>query len=1074
MDKLTLAVAKKYTDETVVGGGAIKGKNCIVESIEKIEGYTRVHFKWTLDDGTVQRQYTDLPDGQKGDPGDKGDTGVGLPEGGTVGQVLVKKSSADYDMEWGTPGGGGDMLKSVYDTDNDGKVNSAENADTVGGHTVVKDVPADAKFTDTVYDDTEIREEIADKVDKVSGKGLSTEDYTSEEKTKLAGVEASAEVNTIESITLNGTEVTPDANKNVALTVITNTVNNLVNYYLKSETYTKTEVDDIVTAIKNSRFEVVATLPTTDIKTNVIYLVPKSPPQTSNAKDEYINLDGTTAGWEKIGDTEVDLSGYVTTQALNTALANYTTTADLTTLLAGKQDTLTFDDAPTENSDNPVKSGGVYSANQNIYEVMGQMGAKNLITYPHSGKTETKAGITFTENADGSVTVNGTATEIVRHLVSSQQFEVGKKYILSGCPSGGSHSLNGTYTLYTQTVQNYDDGEGVEFTWDASITGITIAVFAGITVDNLTFYPMIRLASDTDSTYQSYAKTNKELTDDAEALAAKVNSLKEHTGTYLAEVGTKEGSALAKIIYGMSVQDGTPTPDSPVEIQSAKADFKCVGKNLIPYPYYDVNSFTSNGITYTVNSDGSITANGTATANSYYNLILFDTNKVLKGNYILSKGNYDTTSIRLNLQIDSTTGLLYQSIDSAKSISLVDKHIFKIFVSVTSGATVNNVTIKPMLTLADADQTYEPYQHTDVTTDITLRALEVPQNSGYNLVKDGKYYVADTVDWSEDKGYVITRRIKVEDLDDKTYSYDPYPSGGGYFYTTFNGILSRNYLDKVAICDGFAYYSLPMVNIPSGGFRLRESGSNILNFKYTLTSDVNEFKALVAGMKVYYILATPTTEPITSEQAQALLSLKTYDEASYISSTGSVEPSVDLEYATSEISAKALTGHNEAYIAQELEGVYGVKNFLDLSLSLRRSDLPAGITTTLTEDGGIHISGQRTDSGTSDWGLNYTIKGLKKGIAYKFTCNQYDVPRVGMYYVSSNITKPTTFTWTQDGDGTFTIYIAKGVTYDATIYPMLRLASIQSDEYQPYAMSNYELTKKIKELETALIELSSQ
>jgi hypothetical protein len=119
---------------------------------------------------------------------------------------------------------------------------------------------------------------------------------------------------------------------------VTNTVNNLVNYYLKSETYNKTEVDSLITAVKNSRFEVVSTLPTTDIKTNVIYLVPKLPTQTSNAKDEYINLDGTSSGWEKIGDTEVDLSGYVTTNALNTALSNYTTTANLTNLLDNKVD----------------------------------------------------------------------------------------------------------------------------------------------------------------------------------------------------------------------------------------------------------------------------------------------------------------------------------------------------------------------------------------------------------------------------------------------------------------------------------------------------------------------------------------------------------------------------------------------------------------------------------------------------------------------------------------------------------------------------------------------------------------
>ena len=43
-------------------------------------------------------------------------------------------------------------------------------------------------------------DELADKVDKVAGKGLSTEDYTTAEKTKLAGVEAGAQVNTVTSV----------------------------------------------------------------------------------------------------------------------------------------------------------------------------------------------------------------------------------------------------------------------------------------------------------------------------------------------------------------------------------------------------------------------------------------------------------------------------------------------------------------------------------------------------------------------------------------------------------------------------------------------------------------------------------------------------------------------------------------------------------------------------------------------------------------------------------------------------------------------------------------------------------
>ncbi|HAE24041.1 MAG TPA: hypothetical protein DCG33_01765 [Prevotellaceae bacterium] len=59
----------------------------------------------------------------------------------------------NYTVIEGSSSGQGDMYTSVYDTDADGIV---DNAERVNGHTVEKDVPADAKFTDTVYDDTTI------------------------------------------------------------------------------------------------------------------------------------------------------------------------------------------------------------------------------------------------------------------------------------------------------------------------------------------------------------------------------------------------------------------------------------------------------------------------------------------------------------------------------------------------------------------------------------------------------------------------------------------------------------------------------------------------------------------------------------------------------------------------------------------------------------------------------------------------------------------------------------------------------------------------------------------------------
>ena len=51
-------------------------------------------------------------------------------------------------------------------------------------------------------------------------------------------------------------------------------------------------------------------------------------------------------------------------------------------------------------------------------------------------------------------------------------------------------------------------------------------------------------------------------------------------------------------------------------------DIKTIGKNLIPYPYFRGSSYTTNGITFTVNSDGVIHASGTATNVAFYTLFV--------------------------------------------------------------------------------------------------------------------------------------------------------------------------------------------------------------------------------------------------------------------------------------------------------------------------------------------------------------------------------------------------------------------------------------------------------------------
>lgn len=137
---------------------------------------------------------------------------------------------------------------------------------------------------------------------------------------KLSGIDAGADVNVIETIKVNNSALTPDSNKAVNITVptkvgdltndsgfITKAVNDLTNYYKKSETYTKTEVDNLVDVIPKFSIAVVNALPTESIQNTTIYLV-QSGNNTSNLYTEYIYVNNA---WEILGAQEVDLSGYV-------------------------------------------------------------------------------------------------------------------------------------------------------------------------------------------------------------------------------------------------------------------------------------------------------------------------------------------------------------------------------------------------------------------------------------------------------------------------------------------------------------------------------------------------------------------------------------------------------------------------------------------------------------------------------------------------------------------------------------------------------------------------------------------
>lgn len=213
---------------------------------------------------------------------------------------------------------------------------------------------------------------VSNKVDKVDGKGLSTNDLTSTLKSNYdkaythstsTHAPTNAQANVIESVKVNGTALSVSS-KAVNVTVPTKTseltndssfttmsavegkgyqTSSQVNSIVTGKGYqTESQVNSIVTGkgyqtqsqvqslinsavsgITGVEFSVVSSLPSTGAK-GVIYLVAHAH-GTGDSYDEYIWLSDSSK-FEKIGNTDIDLSAYLkssdVTELTNTEIQN--------------------------------------------------------------------------------------------------------------------------------------------------------------------------------------------------------------------------------------------------------------------------------------------------------------------------------------------------------------------------------------------------------------------------------------------------------------------------------------------------------------------------------------------------------------------------------------------------------------------------------------------------------------------------------------------------------------------------------------------------------------------------------
>lgn len=175
----------------------------------------------------------------------------------------------------------------------------AEYVENANGDTL-EDVEAGAqvnKIESIIYDGSALpitsksvtvpKTDISGKVDKVEGKGLSSNDYTTAEKNKLSALPTNADLQTA----LNG---------KTTLAAV-----QALGYQ------TATDVATAINSADHLKREIVQALPAVaDADAHTIYMVLKSPAGDSgNVYNEYMLVNGA---FEQIGDSKVDLTDYAT------------------------------------------------------------------------------------------------------------------------------------------------------------------------------------------------------------------------------------------------------------------------------------------------------------------------------------------------------------------------------------------------------------------------------------------------------------------------------------------------------------------------------------------------------------------------------------------------------------------------------------------------------------------------------------------------------------------------------------------------------------------------------------------
>lgn len=313
----------------------------------------------------------------------------------------------------------------------------------------------------------------------------------------------------------------------------------------------------------------------------------------------------------------------------------------------------------------------------------------------------------------------------------------------------------------------------------------------------------------------------------------------------------------------------SPSPDYPQEINSIEGsvEFACRGKNLLPYPFEETTK-TVNGVTFTDNGDGTITVNGTATAGTFFKVFATQTNqKKIPGNYI--SGSVTGCNIVVAHREDSKYTSLGISTDG--NSSLINKGLYDIGyveLSISQGATLKNVIIKPMLS-NEQNVDWEPYiQPNQVTFNLNDEKLRSVGDAKDELLVDldtGDYYKVET----------ITQKI-LDGSDDENWEYDN-KEGDITQWRLYLGDSSYTNDDVIRIISNyFLGYGFDYSwNIDNSVCLVGGNNMRINTVKFDSVESLKQWLS-AHNTIINYILQTPTTKKLGTLSTEDLAKLKTF------------------------------------------------------------------------------------------------------------------------------------------------------------------------------------------------------